>query len=237
MVDDCNKILQLNPSFAKAFYRKGQSLLALERFQECIEVCHRGLQEAPECALEKVLEAAEAKLAAENERRAKQMKSATAAQLDLKRAVDLRGISYSMVSSADIPRQFSPKFEVRDSKLATSILVFYPEFQQVDTIQEASEDDSLFGHIASVLEEGLPWDANRNYLDPADVNLYLLLQRRELFTGTQCEFTDQRLFKLDRKASVLEALRTKNYVVPGCLEVFLVSSKSPFEKHFLSKYE
>lgn len=209
----------------------------MERYEECIEVCQTGLKEAPECALEKVLEVAKTKLKEENERREKQMKSATKAQLELKQYIDVRGLSYSTVPSADIPRQFSPVFEVKNNKLVTSVIVFYPEFQQMDFIQEALEDDLLFNHVASVLEEGLPWDSNRHYLDPADVNVYLLLQRRELFTGFQCEFSDQRLHKVDKKSTVLEALKTKNYVVPLCLEVFIVSKKSAFEGHFVSKYE
>jgi tetratricopeptide (TPR) repeat protein len=237
VIEDCSKIIQLDPQFGKAYYRKAQALLALCRFEEAVQTCRAGLEEAKEESLAKVLEAAEERLTQETARSNQKKEALSSQNQGLRQVLESKGVSYSAQHSADIQRQFQPIFRAENGKLSTSIIVFYSEFQQMDFIQIAQEDESLFDHIACVLEEGLPWDTQKHYLDINDIAIYLFLQKRELFCGNQCSLTHPRMVEVPATASILDALMTKDYVVPGCLEVFVVSTKSPFHKHFLTTHK
>lgn len=237
MIEDCSKIIQLDPHFGKAYYRKAQALLALSRFEEAVQTCRAGLEQAKEESLTKVLEAAQERLAQETAKLNKKKEALATQTQGLRQALESKGVSYSTQHSADIQRQFQPIFRVDNGKIVTSVVIYYSEFQQMDFIQSANEDESLFDHVACVLEEGLPWDSQRHYLDINDIQIFVLLQKRDLFCGAQYSQTHPKMVPVSATASVLDALRTKDYVVPGCLEVFVVSTKSPFHAHFLATHK
>lgn len=51
VLKDCSQALNLNPKSSKAYYRSSLALLALERFEECVDCCDRCLQHDPNNAV------------------------------------------------------------------------------------------------------------------------------------------------------------------------------------------
>lgn len=53
-----------------------------------------------------------------------------------------------------------------ENALHTPIAVYYPEFSQMDFIQDSLENQSLEPHLEELVRGGLPWDdaTNRKYL-------------------------------------------------------------------------
>lgn len=237
MIDDCAKILHLDTSFAKAYYRMAQAQFALGKHAECIETCRKGLEKTQEETLKKVMAAAQEGLERETAKQKSAASALSARNEELRAALESKKVSYSRDFSTDLSRQFKPTFRVTDGQLTTSIVVYYPEFQQMDFIETAGENESLWDHVGCVLEGGLPWDLQRHYLDLHKVKVYLMLQKREVFCGSQCVLEHPALAEVSPEASVLTALQTPNYVVPGCLEVFVVSVQSPFHQHFLATHK
>jgi tetratricopeptide (TPR) repeat protein len=48
VLNDCSKALILNPHSSKAFYRSALALMALERYEECLDCCDKCLAYDPE---------------------------------------------------------------------------------------------------------------------------------------------------------------------------------------------
>ena len=236
VIDDSDKIIQLNPTFTKSFYRKAQAQFALGKFVECTETCSAGLKIESEESLEKLRNFATEKYEQFLQKSNLKKQEFDKVQLELKTRLEKHGISYSPKFSADIQREYHPKFGINSGQIMTSVTVFYPEFQQLDLIESAFENDTLYNHISSVLEEGLPWDLQRLYLDEDNVRIFLMVEKRETVADSQSPKISQSLVEIPKNQTVLQTLQTKNYIVPGNLEVYVVSTKSSFFSHFLSLY-
>lgn len=212
-------------------------MFALNRLAECVKTCEEGLIIAHETSLEKLLQIASEKLIEETKLLEIKFKNMNNEKKELKKVLDSRFISYSMKFSVDIEKQHKPQFILSDGKIVTSLMIYYPEFQQMDFVMTANEDDYLFELIWGVTEQGLPWDVKKQYVNPESLRFFVMLEKREMFTGTQSKQVHQCLSEIDVNKTILEILQTPDYVVPGHLEIYMLSIESIFYKHFLETYK
>jgi hypothetical protein len=150
-----------------------------------------------------------------------------------------KGIRYSASSSVDLPQIYQVHFGLIGKKVVTSMIIFYPEFSQLDFIEQAGETDCVFDILAEPLSSGLPWDDNKYYNDFASLKVFVVVANREALNASNFEPLPKnlnRLVEINPTQKVIDVLTIKEYVVPKILELYVLSTRSPFYKHFVGQY-
>ena len=166
------------------------------------------------------------------------VKDAEVKQL-LKHLAD-KSIAYSWKSSIGLPKTYEPSLQLVDGRLTTSIVIFYPEFSQLDFVQAADAAEIIGDQLAQVLDGGLPWDTEGVYGDLGEIACYIVKERREVVNSVKVDLEavkQARLQEINVHDSLEKIMQVEDYVVPRVLEVYLLSRKSKFHEHFLSIYK
>jgi len=130
----------------------------------------------------------------------------------------------------------NPFFD-ENNVLNFSIIVTYPEFQQMDFIQKARETDLLKDHLLEILKNPLPWDEKKYYsydncVAFVELNCVTPLYRFDKHTNYQDGYK-----RVNRNRPLSETLTLNGYVLPFLLEIFVVSKVSPFIDKFMTEFE
>ena len=139
-------------------------------------------------------------------------------------------------------------------ELRTPILVCYPEVQQTDLIQNASENDTLLDHLAGLLPVGdgadapqgvsidyPPWDKQRRY---SLQNVRLFFHENWVERAAPLpEETDakkkpakklqHRWFEVPFEFTIRQMLQQEAYIMPQFPVIYVLDGTSPFTRNFL----
>ncbi|KAM7220929.1 hypothetical protein V8F06_003653 [Rhypophila decipiens] len=212
---DCAHALRLNPRNIKAFYRSSKALLAVDRIDEALDACTRGLEVDPtnkslQITSSEISEKAASLAAKKAQQDALDSKKSHQQKL-LATALAARNISLKSTGKPpdmeDAHVCLVPDPSDPESSLAFPTLLLYPLHYETDFIKAFNETESLEQHFLYVFP--LPWDREGIY--SADkVECYM-----ETVTGG--------LVKVGKKASLLKVLSGGNVeVVDELLKIYVV---------------
>lgn len=212
---DCAQALLLNPSNIKAYYRSATALFALDKLDEALDSCLRGLKLEPENAPLKTLQnkieqrskiKTEQDQKREAEQRRKQQEKLTLATALKAREIKIRGTTKPPdMADAEIrlaPDPLSPK-----STLEFPTMFLYPMHNQTDFVKAFGEKDEIIDHLGYMLP--LPWDQKGEY-KLKGVDCYM-----DTVTGG--------MMKVGKQLSLLEVLAGgKTEIVDGLVRIYVV---------------
>lgn len=156
VTNDCLKAIELNPQFIKPYFRCAKAFLYLEQYKESIDICEKGLKiEEKNEEILQVKEEAQSKYNAIIEKQAKKSQSLIDNNRTLIKACQDRGIVLGKFSS-NLPEMYKNPIRIENDHLFTSIIVFYPEFKQLDFIEKADVGTFLVDHLNLLIKDGLP---------------------------------------------------------------------------------
>ena len=190
---DCGRAISFNPQNVKAYFRSAKALFALERVEECLDCCKRGLAVDPsnntfrEIAKkanvlgERLAELARLSAIKEKAKIEEATKFNAALQsrkykmktLDPENEDENEEIKSLQHPEADLYRmQLFPEGE-----MSFPVLFLYPEFSQSDMISSFRENDTFYSHFELMFEQAAPWDQAQLY-HPQTLDWYF-----ETYTG------------------------------------------------------
>ncbi|KAL7665582.1 Cns1/TTC4 wheel domain-containing protein [[Candida] zeylanoides] len=210
-IEDCKKVLVVDPTNVKACYRSGRALFAVERFDEAKEILRYGLSLDPENAsLKDVLHKVEvkqeslkqAKLKREKEQRECEMRESI-----LQNAIKLR---HYLVIKSSRPAELLENAQIRledpldhESQLIFPAMIVYPTLDEFDFVNEVSELSTPLEILETVLNRPKEWFANPKHKD-------FVPRKLECFMETE----SGGLVKLGKKVAVNEVLMADKPSVP-----------------------
>eukprot|EP01016_Furgasonia_blochmanni_P050748 TRINITY_DN7892_c0_g1_i9.p1 TRINITY_DN7892_c0_g1~~TRINITY_DN7892_c0_g1_i9.p1 ORF type:complete len:308 (-),score=50.01 TRINITY_DN7892_c0_g1_i9:16-939(-) len=221
VVEDCKEAIKVKPSFIKPYYRAALAYKEVERLKDAIDILDQGLKmesgNKELLALKKVIqETIDKKIKAEEEKKLKAMKQ----KKSLEDQCWDKGVRLG-TQSLLIPESYKMEISFdKDNYLHTSIAIVYPEFSQMDFIQDAVEDDTLGDHLVEIFKEPLPWDQGRNY-SITSIEVYVELLSVKPLKPYKSKHPERSFKRIDLKSSILDVLKTEDYI---CL---LYTSPSP----------
>ncbi|CCF52699.1 hypothetical protein NDA14_002244 [Ustilago hordei] len=206
---DTSKVLQLNASNEKAYYRAGKALLALERYEDALGCLHLGVQVGPDNReMGSLKKQAEEKLAKKNkceQERREQQRRQQGIQKALHQALLARGLwleSTSRPPDNPKPVHFDPQSlapscdpgnlaltsawnppDIIRTPLVIPVFFIYPQHAQSDFISDYHEDTSLSTYLSIMFPlkdlGKLPWDTRREYHE-TNLRVYASTKRKRL---------------------------------------------------------
>ncbi|KAG6100637.1 hypothetical protein E4U30_004305 [Claviceps sp. LM220 group G6] len=212
---DCASALRLNPSNVKACYRSAIALLQVDRIEEALDICERGIaldaaNKSLQQVLGEILERQErlsfqaekaAALDETSQRRQKLLQTALKARNIPTRTTEkpfvLGGGKIELVPDPDDPT----------SSLSFPAMLLYPEDYELELVEAVNEMDTIEEHLSYVFP--MPWDKQREYTI-GNVSCFM-------------ETKDGGMLKLGRRVPLLEVLGTgKIEVEDEHLRIFVV---------------
>lgn len=245
-----------NPQNVKAYFRAAKGALKLEYYDECIDLCQRGLLIEPEnTELVHMRKTAEGNKAAEASKRLAietQQYNARAPARELCDAILGRSIKIGRPQFAIGLRK--PQLQ-RDLSLTWPVLFFYPEASMAqDAIEEFHEENTFAEHLNVMFGPEAPpleWDLDHRYRRDS-VELYFLsyaakpLERaglvEALYGGWPSVSDDGPLrygpqaaqwIRLEESWTLARALQQPGHIVPGIPVFFILARDTPFKEDFL----
>lgn len=213
---DCAAVLRLNPLNVKAYYRTASANLALDKLVKARDACSLGLKIDPSNkSLLLVQEKIETRAKhLEEQDRIRQEREELARKKAATLSLALRGRNISVKRTTDAPPQLEDAAVQLENPLDASttlsfpVILLYPLHEQTDFIKTFREDESVGQHLEYILP--LPWDEQREYKSPDDVECYI-----ETKTGG--------LVKAGKKMVLLRILNTgKVEIVDDLLRINVV---------------
>ena len=244
VIIDCKEITKRDVKFEKAYFRWSTSLFELGRFQECVEICNKGLEQNKAFKeLKRLKEKAQTRLEEQLEKKKLKELAESKEIQALISILNKKKILFSLGSSIKKHEIYDRKLKLtKNNELLVPIVFIYPQFGQFDLVDEVSEKEALIESVKKVVAEGLPWDHNKEYVDFGEMEFFLQLNKESPINDFResKEGFETSLFKLDKlvmvNGTLLEVLQTQNYVLPTVLEIVVLSKKSSFFEHFLEKF-
>jgi len=231
VIEDCDISIKLNPTFVKPRYRKAFAHYRLDKFDECIKICDAAIQISPKTEdLHILRKAALEKIAAIEAKNKKKEDEVDKVNKALYRACKLKGIVLGQ-KRVEIPLAYNQLLWVdKENQVHTPIVVYYPEFQQMDLIEDAREGDRLVDHLYKLFENGLPWDTQNHYRNFKDIHAFIEINTgKPLYALKRTKNHDESGFKKLRvEDTVGSTLKNPDYIVPMVLEVYIMSERSHF---------
>jgi len=231
VIEDCDIAIKLNPSFVKAYYRKAFANYRLEKFEECTRICDQGIQLSPTTEdLLTLRKLAIDKISKIEEKKKKELEEKAKENKALHRSCKLKGIVLGQ-KRVEIPLAYNQLLWIdEENQIHTPIVIYYPEFQQMDLIQDSLEGDKIYDHLANLLENGLPWDTKGHYSNFKDLNVFIEINTgKPLYMLKRNKKHDEYGFKrLKMDETVGTLLKNPDYIVPMVLEIYVLSERSHF---------
>ncbi|KAA3673308.1 uncharacterized protein DEA37_0001072 [Paragonimus westermani] len=144
-IRDCKSALAADPDHLKAYVKAVDACLALEKVDECLELCERGLTKFPQCEQMTVAQMKALRLQMKTEKTAAVKSEMAQKELNTQLAtLDIirnRGINVNTsLQPVSVPEAAGARFYVDPSnRLHWSVLFMYPEFGQTDFLQDVVE--------------------------------------------------------------------------------------------------
>ena len=116
------------------------------------------------------------------------------------------------------------------------ILIYYPEFNQTDFIQNSSENDILKDHFTEIFKDPLPWDQFGFYKNWQDLKYFIQIKSSnplyQLKTHNLKQYNEIGFKNVKLGETINDVLRIEGHVIPKILEIYVVSEHSPFYNIF-----
>ena len=242
---DCKFIIEkLDNSFLKAYFRCASALLEIERLQECVEICSKGLEQHPSATeLKGIKTKAQARIKKlrKKKERLEMMKRQKLGNLLQK--LSQESILLGEKPTIQMQAIYQKKLRVEEKVLKIPIVFIYPQFGQFDIVEDCRLEGKLIDAVRQTIGEGLPWDNNKEYDDFGQMDFYLELDKQYAlneFRKTE-DIGEHRIHKLDKLVIVNQPLKkilnVGGLVLPRALEVVVVSTKSNFHAHFVENFQ
>ncbi|CAG8516836.1 5122_t:CDS:2 [Paraglomus occultum] len=232
VLNDCAQALKLNPKNVKAYYRSAKALYALDKMDEALDCCERGLQIEPQnkafqtekqkCLNHKQVLDQKRREKTERDRTLRETKEA------IDRSINSRGIRTKTTSDApstDAQVHLDPE---NPDRLIWPVFFLYPEYRESDFISQFHEDDTFLDHLEVMFESPAPWDKDFKY-KPKTIKIYF---------ETDSDDGDRvALVNIEKQVTLGEALKNKKYVVKNRIPSFIILTDDRFGKEFVSRYQ
>ncbi|KAL4438075.1 hypothetical protein ABPG74_016854 [Tetrahymena malaccensis] len=239
-IDDCKMAIKYDEKFIKAYFRKAQIESLLRRYDESLLTCLTGLQHEPNNKeLLDIKKESEKQIENERKRREKIQEHKNTQTLLLHTELKKRKI-YLGNQMMDFPDSCKKCVYLDDEKvLHIPIFVHYPEFSQMDYIDDTREKDVLKDHLAAIFKEPLPWDHKHQYT-MENIEVYIEFnQTKPLYQPTDLKTwpSAQGYKKIDANLTLNQVFSIRGYVLPQVAEITVVSKISPFYTVFKEQYD
>lgn len=118
------------------------------------------------------------------------------------------------------------------------MLIYYPEFNQTDFIQECHEKDLLVEHLSEIFKEKLPWDDKNYYKDWQNLKYFIQIKGADpyyiLKNNDPNKFSQTGFTNININENLINIMKIEGHVIPMMLEIYVLSEKSPFFNIFLN---
>jgi tetratricopeptide (TPR) repeat protein len=180
---DCALAIKFNPENIKAYFRSVKALYALDRIEEGIDCCEKGLVVSPDNqALKEYLVKLKKRRGELDELHRIAMKKQEAKENEerqLMNALRARGYQYLEKKDEDenLVRFQHPDAPINriqiaeEGELTFPVVFLYPEYNQSDTISTVYETDTLYAHFQNMFQDPSPWDPSHHY-HPDTLDVY-----------------------------------------------------------------
>ncbi|XP_054710563.1 DNA polymerase interacting tetratricopeptide repeat-containing, protein of 47 kDa-like [Uloborus diversus] len=232
---DASEAKSLKPDHVKALQRGALCCYELQEYGDCISWCNEGLkiEENNQSFLELKKKAHEKKTTAERDRR-------KAAKLELKRKKDAElvkkaiverkiciaeGYDFDFAHIKSVHPECSSTVHLEDGKLVWPVMLFYPEYNFTEYIENFHEESSLYEEFGEMLKNcGRPdWDKDKKYL-PGNLNVYFS-------HGNDC------MVAFDERKPLKSALSHPKFKVHSATpSFFITAANSEFDHVFRNQY-
>ncbi|XP_023217001.1 tetratricopeptide repeat protein 4-like [Centruroides sculpturatus] len=243
-LNDAIEARTLKTTHMKAIVRGSLCFFELKLYKECIEWCSEGLaiDKENETLKELKINAMKLKKLKEQEMKQKslQNKKDDESNRKLKQAIMERGIKIK-------PRMphLEPEWDIhdletshpaakqnvhldKDNNLIWPVYFLYPEFAEMDFIQEFGENTRFFDHLKVMFgspENRPEWDKTNSYI-PEKLQIYFE------YSEEDC------LVSVNKNSTLQEILRDDRYWVKNGTPAFIIMvQNSEFEKDFRGRYK
>ncbi|CAG8446253.1 13567_t:CDS:2 [Acaulospora morrowiae] len=210
VLTDCAKVINLNSTNVKAFYRSAKALCELDKMEEALDCCDHGLKVEP------------------NNVALRQLKETCVKKKEL---LALKARNIVMVTTNDAPTSPHSVHLNSENQLVWPVMFLYPEYKESDFIAEFNEENTFQDHLDVMFENPAPWDASHRYR-PDNVQVY---HEYILTTGNEVK---PKLLKIGNNCTLKEVLSHPRCVIKNGIPGFIIlSGKGKFSDDFLSGYK
>jgi len=250
-IQDSGMAIKIDRNYFKAWLRIFQACEKLDRFKEGLEMVNKAFELTSDRSKEmnekfiqfrekftkksKEIEKLERKQKREDAIKKAQEKKlvdsiiASGVTLDIpeedKKQDDYNEESANVVKAIETNHPSGCRVHLSGGILTWPVTFVYPEHTTSDFIEKFAENVTIYEMISLMFEERPTWDNEGKYTVD---NVNIWTENRTL----------EKLIKVDLGAPLNSALRMKNVVVyGGCPNLIVTARGSPFEKHFLGKYD
>lgn len=238
---DCSAAITINPKSAKAYYRSGLALMALERFDEALDCCDRCLEfdknNVGVVALRGKASTKKEEKETKERERLERIRKEQEEQRALKAAFAERNI-IEVPNPQGSANPYAPHFDPEGptkTSLIIPVFFLYPQHATSDVIQEYIEDTPFSAHLAAMFPPQAPapnWDRNGEYVDGQLVIYAITRAKRLLKVGKNMTLRSVCRAARAKDGSPKDGLELKD----GCLS-FVVLVKGGVEAHWVEEFK
>ncbi|RKP10262.1 hypothetical protein THASP1DRAFT_21997 [Thamnocephalis sphaerospora] len=247
VLNDCAKAITLDAKCVKAYYRSAKACRALEKVENALDACDRGLAIDPENKAllqeKELIRALEKKLADNQAIKKEREDSMRAEQERISQAIQERGLR--MITRPPPPDNPHPvHIDPETGNLVWPVFFLYPEYKESDLIAAFDETSTFEDHLQAMFGAGqppAPWDQAGIYR-PELLEVYFetvpLLANNSLGNGgADGGVRDTKLVKVGRRCTLAQVLRHRSFTVVNRIPSFIIlPAVSPFKATFLARY-
>ncbi|THH18023.1 hypothetical protein EW146_g2901 [Bondarzewia mesenterica] len=238
---DCSKAITINHHSAKAYYRSGLALFALERVDECVDCCDRCLVFDGENASIKALRRRASEKKEEKEKKEREKAERIAREQQERQRLTAAFTERNII---EIPNPdgsanpYTPHFDPEDptkSSIIVPVFFLYPQYATSDVIPEFVEDTPFTAHLAVMFPPQAPtleWDQKGEYMDGQLVIYAMTRRKRLLKVGKKMTLKDVCRAAKAKEGEPKDGLELKD----GCL-TFVVLPKGEVEQNWVEEYK
>jgi len=238
-IEDARAAIKYDPKWIKPYFRAAQGYFTLEKYEECVKICDEGLVLDPKCKeIIDIKKDADEKL---EKLKAKVAKVGEVKNEKFKKLVEeyvARGYILGKNRVHEIPDAYkTDPYPDSENELRFSVILTYIEFNQIDFIQDVSENDLLTDHLKEIFKEKLPWD-DKGFYEYKDLAIFVELNSVEPMFKSQNHTNFERGFlRIGRRKRFSDIFRINGYVMPFVLELYVLSKASPFFDKFMKDFD
>lgn len=230
-LNDCIFAFKMNRANLKAIVKAAECASELKQFDDAIRWCDIGLKMQPDSQKAKELRLkyeTEKKVAAKEARKKEMLERKKAEhQAKIANLIKANNIRIEEQKDQDKYEELlnSMKLSEDGSHLVWPVVLLYPEYSQSDLIEAFNEQTTFEDHLKVVFGEPAGWDEERKYR-PDTIEIYYE------------NFDKQKLMKLKKTSTLLDAIRKDGYKIQhGSPQFILLAKGSEFEAKFIKNFE
>ncbi|RKP25318.1 hypothetical protein SYNPS1DRAFT_28945 [Syncephalis pseudoplumigaleata] len=245
VLNDCASALLIDPKCVKAYYRSAKACRSLERIEEAMDACQRGLEIEPDNAAlikeKEAIVALQQKLEAKQQAKAQRDEAERIEKERIAQAIQDRGIR--MITRPPVPdNPHQVHLDPESGSLQWPVFFLYPEHKESDFIAAFDETSTFEDHLSVMFDPSQPsppWDRQGAYR-PELLEVYFEaapLQSGKGGAATTGGARGTRLVKVGRRCTLGQVLKHRAFTVVNGMPSFVVlSAVSPFKASFLARH-